>query len=453
MKLKKEGEAVSLVLASLDADFMVDTQEKLQEHPQIKVVGYAQNGNAAIDLVCKMEADAVLSEYALVDITASEMAKRLADESPDTLVFAISDNLTARLVQSAKAAGVKEVFPREIFSPKEASEKICALVDAERREWDEVARKHGIVENGTGPRGQKIKKEYVTRAITQSIIMTHNIKGGVGKTTIAVNLATAIKMSPYLSGQRIALVDFDCGGSNVRLHCGLNENDCYNRNISIWEYVEESKVTATDMDDLLLDGPLGIKVLPAPMDKRVAEKINGDMKLCEKVLRILRKYFGIIVIDSAPNLSPMTDVAMDQATHILLIANPEGQAVKKLSEITLLLRKYKDDPDKPDMSHLLRKMRIVLNHKQPETKWDLKPSEIAENIGVPVFAEIPYSESVLRALHDNRCKQAVELDAGDPFTIAIKQMANDLTGAYPEVVGGQSKKGLFKRLLKRGGRN
>ncbi|MBZ4688073.1 MAG: septum formation inhibitor-activating ATPase-like protein [Clostridiales bacterium] len=449
--MRNEGEAVSLVLASLDADFMMDLTQGLQEHPQIKVIGFAQNGSAAIDRASKMAADAVLTEYALTDITANEMAKRLAEESPGTLVFAISENITAQLVQSAKAVGVKEIFPKNGFSAKETANRIAQMVDEQRREWSEVARTHGAVEKGTGPRGQKIKTEYVTRAITQSVIMTYNIKGGVGKTTIAVNLATAIKMSPYLSGQRVVLVDFDCGGSNVRLHCGLNDNECYNRNLSIWQYVEEGRTTAADMDDLLLDGPLGIKVLPAPMSKKEAEKINNNMELCEKVLRVLKKYFGIIVIDCAPNLSPMTDVAMDHATHILLIANPEGQAVKKLSELTLLLRKDEDNPDKPDMSHLLRKMRIVLNHKQPETKWDLKPSEIAENVGVPVFAEIPYSESVLRALHDNRCKQAVEIDGGSPFAVAIKQMANDLTGAYPEAVGGERSKrgGLFGKFFKK----
>lgn len=446
--MRNEGEAVSLVLASMDTEFMMDLTQGLQEHPQIRVIGFAQNGSAAIERAVKMAADAVLTEYALIDITANEIAKRLAEESPGTLVFAISENITAQLVQSAKAVGVREIFPKNGFSVKEAANRIVSMVDEQRREWAEITRTHGAVERGTGPRGEKIKKEYVTRAITQSVIMTHNIKGGVGKTTIAVNLATAIKMSPYFSGQRVALVDFDCGGSNVQLHCGLSRNDCYNRNLATWEHIEESRVTAADMDDLLLDGPLGIKVLPAPINKKVAEKINMDMELCDKVLMILRKYFGIIVIDSAPNLSPMTDVAMDHATHILLIANPEGQAVNKLSEITMLLRRNTDDPDKPDMSHLLRKMRVVLNHKQPESKWDLKPSEVAQAIGVPIFAEVPYSELVLKALHGNRCKQAVELDPGDPFTIAIKQMANDLTGAYPEAVNARpARKGLFGRIF------
>ncbi|MBO8160668.1 MAG: AAA family ATPase [Thermosipho sp. (in: Bacteria)] len=454
--MKQEGAPINVVLASVDSDFMMDITQDLQAHPQIKVIGFASNGEAAIERATKMAADVVLTEYSLTDITGTEIAKRLAEDSPGTQVFVITDNITGQLVQSCKAVGIKEVFPKTGFSPKEAANRIAAEVDNARREWSEIVKKHGAVEKGTGPMGvQKTKTEYIARPITQTIVMTHNTKGGVGKSTIAVNLATAIKISPYFSGQRVALVDFDCGGANVGTLCNISDNDCYNRNLATWEYVREEELTPGDVDDMMIDGPNGIKILPAPLNQKVAEDINQDTsaELCNKILRVLRKYFGIIVIDGAPNLSPTTDAAMEHSTHILLIANPEGQSVKQLARTVNLLRPTPDYPDKPDMTYILRKMRIVLNHAQGESKWDLKPDEIATTVGIPIFAEIPHDEVVKKALHSEGNKQAVELEPDGPFAVAIKRLANDICGAYPNGIGNtgtNGKKGLFKKLLRKG---
>ena len=167
-------------------------------------------------------------------------------------------------------------------------------------------------------------------------------------------------------------------------------------------------------------------------------------------MKILKKYFSVIVIDGAPNISAPIDAAFTHATHILLVANPEGQSVKQLSRTVSLLAPDPDYPEKPDMSHLLRKMFLVLNYAQSPTKWDLQKGDVAENVGRPLFAEIPYDEVVKKALHGTSGKLAVELEPDSPFSLAIKSLSNDICGAYPEGVGkGIVKKGLLGRLLRR----
>lgn len=422
---------INIVVADYDMQRLMDIIQNIQLNPMLKVIGIAQSGKDAIDRAATMAADVVLMEYSMIDCTAKEVCEQLREDSPGTYVFAISDSASAQFVFSAKKAGIVEIFPREGFVAREAGEKIAQFIYTERMEFQRISQERGAVEKGTGPRGQKIVKEYITKSIPQSVILTYNTKGGVGKSATAINLAIAIKMSPYMSGQRVALVDFDCGGANISTVCHIPDADAINRNLAFWEG-ETDNLTAQEVDDLMIPGPHGVMVLPAPMNMVLAEKINFE--LCDKILNVLKRYFQIIVIDGAPNISAPIDAALRHATKVLLVANAEGQSVKQLARTIHLLSPNSDYPDKPDMTYLLNKMFVVLNHAQGHCKWDLKANEVARTIGRPLLAELPFSESVREALHSNSEKQAIELDSNGEYAVAIKKLANDLVGAYPEGV-------------------
>lgn len=436
MKNKIEGSPVLLILADHDVDWLMQTAQELSFHHQLKVVGFAQNSETLVDHVINMAADAVLMNYAIPNTTAGEMARRLQDEAPGVSVFAVSDSLTPQLRDSAKSDGVVEVYDKHTFDAREIANEITAHVDKLRVSWADKKRRH---------------KESVGRAtiepvteVAQTIILTYNPKGGVGKTAIATNLAAAIKMSPYLMGLRVCLVDFDCSGANVATACHIDDVDVVNRNLSVWEHLPDN-LRGPDIDEILIDGPHGIKIVAAPLNPAAAERVNAE--LAEKILRILRKHFTIIIIDGSPTLTVPVDVAISYATHILLVANPEGQSVKQLSRTVHLLKPDPDYPEKPDMSHILDKMFLILNHTQPPSKYDLKKSEISENIGKPIYAEIPYDEVIKRSLHGTKARMAVELEPHGGFATAIKALANDICGAYP----GKKQKGesLFGKILKR----
>lgn len=424
-----EGTTVNLIVADHDQSRLVNLIPSLQLNPQIRVVGLSQSGSSLIDTAAKMGADAVLMEYTLLDMTGIEVAEKLKDESPGTAVFSITDSMSAEFIFRAKNAGIAEIFNRNTFVAREAADIIVNHVMKVRQEWQEAVEKYGVIEKGTGPKREKIVKEYINRNIKQAIILTYNTKGGVGKSTVATNLAIAIKTSPYMSGQRIALVDFDCGGANISTVCHMPDSDAINRNLAVWEN-EPEHLTADEVDELMIPGPHGIMVLPAPLDLRLSERVSFE--LADKILALVKRYFDVIVIDGAPNISPPIDSAILHATHVLMVANPEGQSVKQLARTIKLLSPEPNYPDKKDMSHILNKMFIVLNHAQADSKWDLKANEVSRTIGRPILAEIPNSESVKQALHGHSYKQAIELYPDSEFSKAIKSLANNICGAYPD---------------------
>lgn len=451
-----ENNIIQLVIAEQTEERINNLMMGLQRNPRVRVSGVARNGDSLMERVSSMRADAILMDFFLLDATAINIANRIREESPGTLVFAITDSISSQFIFEAKNAGIKEVYKRDTFVAQSVAEEIANHVEAQRREWEDNASKYGTYTKGSGPKNEKVVKEYVTQTMKQSIVLTYNTKGGVGKSTVATNLAMALKKSPYTSGSRIAIVDFDCGGANVSTLYNIPDSQALVKNLIYWLNVDES-VSAEEVDDMMITGPYGLKILPAPLNMGIAQQVDFD--LSNRVLNILRKHFDIIIIDGAPNISPSVDAAMQHATHILLVTNKEGQSVKQLSKIVNM---FNVDPmTNKNFSHLLSKMFIVINEGQQPGKWDLKDSDISKTVNRPILRSIPYSDYVKEALHGNSGKQAIELDENSEFSIQIKKLANDICGAYPDVNSNSSgkkpkannsnseKKGFFKKTFGR----
>jgi len=453
---------VDIILADFDNMRLSNLMMNIQKNPRVRVIAIANNGESLLDRAGSMKADAILMDFTLTDATAITIANQMRDISPGTMVFAISDVVSSQFIFEAKNAGIKEVYKRDTLVAQSIGEEIFNYVEEQRREWEENASKYGSYSKGTGPMGEKVVTEYMVQTIKQAVILTYNTKGGVGKSTVATNLAVAFKKSPYTSGNRIAIVDFDCGGANVSTIYNIPDSKALMKNTIYWLNVDEN-VSGEEVDEMMIDGPNGLKILPAPLNIGMAQKV--DFELSDKVLRIMKKHFDIIVIDGAPNISPSVDAAMQHATHILLVANKEGQSVKQLSRIVSL---FNSDPlTNKNYSHLLNKMFVVVNEGQQPSKWDLAPADIARTISRPILREIPYSDCVKEALHGNSGKQAIEIDESSEFSIQMKKLANDLCGAYPDInssksaskgsmLGGKKDKqkkeggGLFKKAFGRG---
>lgn len=427
----KQSNTVNIIIADYDNMRLMDTFARLQNsNPLIRVVAICQNGQDLIDRTSTMkDVDAVLMDFNLIDMTAIEVVRELKELSAGTEVFTISDILSAEFIFNSKNQGIAEIFKREGLVHREIADKIVDYVFSKKQEYEELANEHGAIEKGS--KNTKIVKEYITKTISQSVILTYNMKGGVGKSTIAANLAVAIKLSPYYSGKRVALVDFDCGGANISTICNIPDIDTVSRNLASWDNINPEQTNPEEVDSLLVKGPHGVMVAPAPLNMVTAEKVGYE--LADNILKTLKKYFDVIVIDGAPNLSPIIDAALQHSTKILLIANPEGQSVKQLARMTQLLDDITHNGEK-DMTYILNKMFVILNNAQKPSEYDIKPNEVARTINRPLFREIPNDDVVKKALHGNSTKQAVELEPEGNFSIAIKKLANDLCGAYPEGV-------------------
>jgi chromosome partitioning protein len=171
-----------------------------------------------------------------------------------------------------------------------------------------------------------------------TIIAIANQKGGVGKTTTAVNLAAAFAQK----GQRVLLLDLDPQG---------------NSSIS---FLEQSSIYASAYD-MMVDGerdfsgyiyktPVeGLSVVPSKINlAKLESKLVGDFDAPFRLkdrLEHLREEFDTIFIDTPPTLGLITVNALVAATHVLIPIQSSYFALEGTDDLLETIEKVKARPN------------------------------------------------------------------------------------------------------------
>ncbi len=140
------------------------------------------------------------------------------------------------------------------------------------------------------------------------LIRISSEKGGVGKTTVATNMAVALR----LVGYKVLLVDFDFSNPSVGFHLGLQEA---NSGVNAAMAKRVSFANAVSMH-----GPTGLHVIPGEVDEKSA-RMPDDQKITS-FLRALKKLnYNFIVIDTAPGHNPESYI--QHFNEQLIITTPD----------------------------------------------------------------------------------------------------------------------------------
>ena len=169
------------------------------------------------------------------------------------------------------------------------------------------------------------------------IIAVANQKGGVGKTTTAINLASALAES----GQKVLIVDLDPQG-NASTGLGI---DAANRDLTTYDLLVDDAPLADVIRDT---GFAGLSIIPATVDLSSAdiELFSNEKRsfLLHDALRqtaMDRFGFDYIMIDCPPSLSPLTVNAMVAAHSVLVPLQSEFFALEGLSQLMLTIREIR----------------------------------------------------------------------------------------------------------------
>lgn len=388
----------------LIVDDIAETRENLRKllsfAPDIEVVGTAVTGEEGVQRARELNPHVVIMDINLPGMDGITATEQIVREVPTAQIVILSVQGETGYMRRAMAAGARDF----LVKPPSGDELMATIRRVYEIGQAQAARMAPLQVTPT-PVGRP------AAARRGQLVVVFSPKGGVGCTTIAVNLAVALQTRLGM-GQKVAIMDgsFQFGDVGVML------------NLQATRSVADLAVRVEELDTDLLTSVLtphasGVKALLAPPHPEAAEAFIGtDGGMAEGSRRIgaildgLLAEFDIVVVDTWSLLNELTLTFMDRADLILLVVTPLIPDIKDI-------RHFLELADR--LGYPRTKIGLVINHSDRKTGLRLDQIERALT---PALAHIPYDERA-GIIAANRGLPIVTEEASKPIGQAFVHLA------------------------------
>ena len=393
------GEPIKVVIVDDIAETRDHLAKLLGFENDIVVAGSVGSGEEALTLAASEAVDVLLLDINMPGMDGIETAEQLSLKAPTTSIIMMSVQGEPDYLRRAMLAGAREFLVKP-FSSDELAASIRHVYERERQKLDRVASTLPVAIDGNAAPARRGHGRVVTFFAP---------KGGVGRTTLAVNFAVAAKTE---LGKKVALVDGGLQFGDVGVLLNLNP-----KNQSIADAVRD--MTGGDVDNLdtfLVDHSTGIRVLMAPPSPEMAELITPDH--LGRIVDALRQTHDLVVVDSTALLGDGTLSFFDRSDVILTVLTLEITNIKNIRQFLALV---------DQLGYAEEKVQLVLN--RADSGYGIRLQDVETSIGRKISHTV---------VSDGRTV-VFALNRGVPFVVAARQarVSDDVTRMVNAVLGSE----------------
>lgn len=376
---------ISIILVSKQSGLNRTLRTFLETDPELELESELSSADEALEKVDLLSPNILLIHAGDSDQDAISLAERVIQRKPRTFVILLMENVTLERMQMANAAGCHNIAP----VPQEAKE-LCNLIHR--------------VHNTENDRITALDSNE--RATWSSKILTvYGAKGGLGKTTIATNLALTMAKQK----KKVCLIDLDLLFGDVHVFLDIEPKE------TISDLMLEHFSTSIDaVRAFMTVHPSGIHILCAPKTPEYAETVSGDR--IQSLLALLRSYYDYIIIDTGVNFSDPTLAALEASTTILFLTGLDVSILKNSKLAMSILESLGQK----------KKVRVIINRAVEINS--ITVSDVQRIIDAPILARIP-SDYLVAVAALNQGQPFVQSAPKSKLTLAIRDIAEKiLTG-------------------------
>lgn len=254
---------------------------------------------------------------------------------------------------------------------------------------------------------QLIAKKKALQEHLPHVIAISSGKGGVGKSSIAVNVALSLAKS----GSKVCLFDADTGLANVNILLGIRPQ------YSLEHVLYGSK----SIDEVMIDTSYGLKVIPGAngISECVELHPRQQLRLTRELVRI-EKEFDYFLIDTAAGIASTTLDFISAAQTTLLVITPEPTSLTDAFSLVKLLKRRQGN------HHFLVVVNMCANANEAREIFLRFSTAVEKYIGIEIsFLSFIQRDESVRAAVSLQSPVALFPDS-DPSSRAFTRLANSL---------------------------
>lgn len=331
----------------------------------------------------------------------------------------------------------KNMEPAQDTAPETGMDIRSRMEAARKREEEENRRNQMAERKEQNEALQQVEEDLGHVKKPAKVITVFSAKGGVGKTTIACELATFLSLTYHGKGKfRVCLVDYDLMFGDILSTLNFNPNQA---NMMDWiadldkKHKAGQEWNAISYDAGQIERFLqkkeesGLYSLIAPITNFDYMKISNEeiVNLCGTMLRNIVENgdFDFVIVDTGNNIEDATYVSLERADEILLILTQSMNSANCNNNFLNTMNHLEFD---------LSKIRIVINKAKPAKGVGISVNELQEALKNPVTNQ-PFE--CYAKIKDNDAVQNAE-NIGEPmvykssheFTKSIGEVAHHVIG-------------------------
>ena len=322
----------------------------------IEVVGSAASGTESLSLAGQLLPDVVLMDINMPDMDGIAATEKLSSQLPTTAVVMMSVQGEADYLRRSMLAGAREFLVKP-FSSDELTASIRQVYTREQEKLSRMAIAPVAAGTPAGGAGAGLGDG----GHDGQVVAVFSPKGGVGRTTVAVNLAVAAATEV---GKTVVLVDGSFQFGDVGVLLNLNP-----KNKSIADLAPELETGEPEsLDTFIINHSTGIRVLLAPPSPEMAELITPTG--VRRVLDALRRTHDLVIVDCTSWFNETTLAILDAADIVLTMLSLEITSIKNMRLFLEVAEQLGYGQDK---------VKLVLN--RADSSLGIRVSDVESSIG------------------------------------------------------------------------